>query len=116
MKKKRVKSLFAFIICMIITAVSILAASYIESDFGKVGVKQIRIPITTNNGISTYITAKLYIPDGVNSSNPAPAVLCMHGYQNDKDIHTRHLRLSLHGVKSSRCRLTSLVTVRIRLE
>lgn len=68
-----------------LTAASIFVASLIESDFGRVSVQQIKIPITTNNGISTYIPAKLYIPDGVNSSNPAPAVLLMHGYQNDKD-------------------------------
>ncbi len=85
MKKKGVKSLFVFFVCIFLTVASIITASYIESAFGKVSVKQVRIPITTNNGISTYITAKLYIPEGVNASNPAPAVLCMHGYQNDKD-------------------------------
>ena len=85
MKKKRVKSLLAFFVCILLSFASILVASFIESDFGKVSVEQIRIPITTNNGISAYITAKLYIPEGVDSSNPAPAVLCMHGYQNDKD-------------------------------
>jgi dienelactone hydrolase len=83
--KKRVRSLIAFIVCIVLTAASIFVASLIESDFGRVSVQQIKIPITTNNGISTYIPAKLYIPDGVNSSNPAPAVLLMHGYQNDKD-------------------------------
>jgi len=85
LKKKRVKSLLAFFVCILLSFASILVASFIESDFGKVSVEQIRIPITTNNGISAYITAKLYIPEGVDSSNPAPAVLCMHGYQNDKD-------------------------------
>jgi dienelactone hydrolase len=69
----------------VLAAASIYVASLIESDFGRVSVQQIRIPTTTNNGISTYIPAKLYIPDGVDSSNPAPAVLLMHGYQNDKD-------------------------------
>jgi len=83
--QKRVRSLIAFIVCIVLVAVSIYLASLIESDFGKVKVQQIRIPITTNNGISTYIPAKLYIPEGVDSSNPAPAVLLMHGYQNDKD-------------------------------
>jgi dienelactone hydrolase len=69
----------------VLAVASISVASLIESDFGRVSVEQIRIPITTNNGISAYIPAKLYIPDGVDSSNPAPAVLLMHGYQNDKD-------------------------------
>ena len=85
MSRKRIRSLIAFIVCIVLAVVSISVASLIESDFGRVSVEQIRIPITTNNGISAYIPAKLYIPDGVDSSNPAPAVLLMHGYQNDKD-------------------------------
>ncbi len=85
MIQKRVRSLIAFIVCIVLVAASIYLASLIENDFGRVSVQQIRIPITTNNGLSTYIAAKLYIPDGVDSSNPAPAVLLLHGYQNDKD-------------------------------
>jgi dienelactone hydrolase len=85
LSRKRIRSLIAFIVCIVLAVVSISVASLIESDFGRVSVEQIRIPITTNNGISAYIPAKLYIPDGVDSSNPAPAVLLMHGYQNDKD-------------------------------
>jgi dienelactone hydrolase len=83
--QKRVRSLIAFIVCIVLVAASIYVASLMERDFGRVSIQQIRIPITTNNRISTYIPAKLYIPDGVDSSNPAPAVLLMHGYQNDKD-------------------------------
>lgn len=85
LQKKRFKSLIAFFVCIFLAVASMIIASYIESDFGKVSVKQIKIPITTNNGVSTYIPAKLYLPEGVNSANPAPAVLLMHGYQNDKD-------------------------------
>ncbi len=85
MAQKRVRSLIAFIVCIVLVAASIYVASLMERDFGRVSIQQIRIPITTNNRISTYIPAKLYIPDGVDSSNPAPAVLLMHGYQNDKD-------------------------------
>ena len=85
MIQKRVRSLIAFIVCIVLVAASIYLASLIENDFGRVSVQQIRIPIATNNGLSTYIAAKLYIPDGVDSSNPAPAVLLLHGYQNDKD-------------------------------
>ncbi|NLW46075.1 MAG: dienelactone hydrolase family protein [Firmicutes bacterium] len=84
-RSKYFKSLAAFIVCLIIIALSVIIASHLERDFGKVKVKQIRIPITTNNGLSTYIPAKLYIPKEVNSSNPGPAVLLLHGYQNDKD-------------------------------
>lgn len=77
-----------FVVFLVITIASILLASFIERDFGKVTVKQIKIPITTNNQISTFIPAKLYIPENVNESNPAPAVLLLHGYQNDKDTST----------------------------
>lgn len=85
---KKPGAVIAFIVCLSITVASVLLASYIESDFGRVDVNQVRIPITTNNGINTYVTAKLYIPKGANSGNPAPAVLLLHGYQNDKDTNT----------------------------
>ena len=63
---KKLGAVIAFIVCLSITFASVLLASYIESDFGRVDVSQVRIPIITNNGINTYVTAKLYIPKGVN--------------------------------------------------
>ena len=85
MRKKNGKSIIALVVCLVIMAASLIIASQIERDFGRVDVQQVKIPITTNNGIETYVPAKLYIPKGVNADNPAPAVLLLHGYQNDKD-------------------------------
>lgn len=88
-----------FSACLVITLASMLIASSIERDFGRVSVEQIRIPIITNNQISTYIPAKLYIPDNVTESNPAPAVLLLHGYQNDKDTSAAYaLELARRGI------------------
>lgn len=96
---KPFRSVLFFSVCFVIILVSTLLASCIESDFGRVTVKQIKIPIVTNNRISTYIPAKLYIPENVTASNPAPAVLLLHGYQNDKDTSAAYaLELARRGI------------------
>jgi dienelactone hydrolase len=84
-RKHNGRAAIALAVCLVVMAASLVAASQIESDFGRVEVSRIRIPITTNDGIDTYIPAKLYIPEGVSADHPAPAVLLLHGYQNDKD-------------------------------
>lgn len=88
-----------FAACLVIMVASMLLASSIERDFGRVTVEQIKISIVTNNQITTYIPAKLYIPVDVTESAPAPAVLLLHGYQNDKDTSAAYaLELARRGI------------------
>lgn len=96
---KPFRNVLFFSACLAVTSASILLASCIERDFGRVTVEQIRIPIVTNNQIETHIPAKLYIPVNATSSDPAPAVLLLHGYQNDKDTSAAYaLELARRGI------------------
>lgn len=70
------------VICVIIIAFSAIMADLIESDFGNVEVSIVEI--TDPNG--NIVVAKLFRPKEATASNPLPAVLNMHGYQNDKDV------------------------------
>jgi len=55
-------------------------ADQLQKDFGKVSVEEFKFEI---RGLG-IVTGKLFVPDTATAENPAPAVLQMHGYQNDK--------------------------------
>jgi pimeloyl-ACP methyl ester carboxylesterase len=76
------KNWLMLIILVVIIAVSAVLADQIESDFGKVEVSVVEI--VDLDGYT--IAAKLFVPDGASASNPMPAVVNMHGYQNDKNV------------------------------
>lgn len=78
-----VRKSFTFLIIMIVViAVSAILADQIESSFGKVEVSIVEIEDPEGN----IVVAKLYRPKEATASNPLPAVVNMHGYQNDKDV------------------------------
>lgn len=60
---------------MVLVFVFMAVASGFNSDWGKVEISDIYYP----NSEGTMIHAQLYVPDGVSSANPAPAILNMHG-------------------------------------
>lgn len=68
------------IACLVIISLAAGMAKLIETDWGKVSVSNIFI--TDENG--NNIAARLYRPVSVNATNKAPAVINIHGYQNDK--------------------------------
>jgi len=68
------------IVCLVIISLAAGMAKLIETDWGKVSVSNIFI--TDENG--NNIAARLYRPVTVNATNKAPAVINIHGYQNDK--------------------------------
>ncbi|MEJ2486506.1 MAG: CocE/NonD family hydrolase, partial [Anaerolineales bacterium] len=70
------------IVLVILIAFSAVMAHYFERDFGKVDINFIKIEGPSGETIA----AKLYRPTWVTAENPAPAVINMHGYQNDKDV------------------------------
>ncbi|MDD5955217.1 MAG: hypothetical protein PUD38_08530 [Firmicutes bacterium] len=57
-----------------------LIANIIQTDHGRVRISTEAFSL--NDGIITY---KLYRPETATADSPAPAVLLLHGYQNDKD-------------------------------
>lgn len=67
----------------------------IETNFGKIDVSE--ITITTADGLTQ--TGKLYRPIDVDASNPAPGVLAIHGYNNDKHVQRPHsLEMAKRGI------------------
>lgn len=81
MTKRAKKSLIFLCAFLILIFVFMAVANQVQRDFGKVDVSLISI----DTGSVGRITAKLYKPATATAGSPAPAVLLLHGYQNDKD-------------------------------
>jgi len=79
-KDKRIK--LYFLISVILIFFSGGMAFGFQTNFGTIDVQEVAIADETGN----KIVAKLYRPLDVSASNPAPGVLGIHGYNNDKDV------------------------------
>ncbi|MCJ7696489.1 MAG: alpha/beta fold hydrolase, partial [Anaerolineaceae bacterium] len=82
MKGKLSKSALWLIILVLIITFAATMANLIERDFGNVKVSIIKII----NDQGQTVVAKLFRPVTATAENPAPAILNMHGYQNDKNV------------------------------
>mgnify|MGYP002858075701 CR=1 FL=1 len=72
------------LLCVLVIAVFVLMAiaDSIQKDSGNVTITMGEIE--TDEGVLTY---KLYRPASASSNQPAPGILLLHGYQNDKDTN-----------------------------
>jgi len=61
-----------------------LIAHLVQTDFGRVQVKDVRF-VSSDGKI---LSALLFIPKGVSPEKPAPAVLTMHGYINSRETQS----------------------------
>lgn len=80
MEKKNIQ--IGFIITTLLVVASAIVSYEFQNNFGSIDVTTVNI--TGPNG--DLIVGKLYRPITANSSNPAPGVLGLHGYNNDKDV------------------------------
>lgn len=97
--KKSKKTLICFCLLLVVSVLCMVFANLIQTDFGKVEVKVGKIEVSTNEGYYYSLGYKLYIPKGVDSDNPAPALLCLHGYQNDHETSAAYaLEAARHGI------------------
>lgn len=79
--KNSFASLAAFLICVAIMVGSVVVASFVQTDFGRVDVTNV---IYENyNGIP--VRAKLLRPVDATEENPMPGVVHIHGYQNNRE-------------------------------
>ncbi|MCL2138492.1 MAG: alpha/beta fold hydrolase [Treponema sp.] len=88
MKKNICKPCFIFGLCVVLAIGCAWLASFVASDFGKVSIETGYFTPEQSlalSGLPVRITYKLYKPKEANESNRVPAVLAMHGYQNDKE-------------------------------
>jgi len=73
----------ALIIGLILMLFGSLLAMFIQTDFGKVEIKEVSF-VTNDNAV---LAGMLYIPKTASAKNPRPAVVCVHGGNS-----TRHLQ------------------------
>jgi hypothetical protein len=94
MKTDFKKNVYWFIAIVIIIAFCAIMARYIETGFGKVHIQIVKFP--DSSGVS--LVGKLYRPVGASTTNKMPAVLNIHGYQNDKNVDESYsIELSRRG-------------------
>ncbi|MBN1668637.1 MAG: alpha/beta hydrolase [Anaerolineales bacterium] len=70
----------------LVAAVLVFAflAAQVEGSFGRVDVSQ----VTIQDPSGVELVAKLYRPQSASSFTPKPAVLTLHGFQNDKETES----------------------------
>ncbi|MBQ1827009.1 MAG: hypothetical protein II126_03460, partial [Erysipelotrichaceae bacterium] len=77
--KKR-SSLIIFLVLILLSAGCMFAADRIQRDNGNIEITDGKIDVEGG-----YLTYKLYKPKSASASSKAPAVLLLHGYQNDHE-------------------------------
>jgi len=88
MKRNVFGAFVAFVVFIAIAFVGTGLAAYIQAGFGSVEVTTgFFTPEASEaaGGVPVRIAYKLYRPRWASADRPVPAVLAMHGYQNDKD-------------------------------
>lgn len=85
MKKGILKQIIAFLICLAIATTCMFFANRVQTDSGKIHVETAYFEVSQEGSEPYYINYKIYIPEGVDEDHPAPALLCLHGYQNDRE-------------------------------
>ena len=94
MRKATVRYL-AILLCLIIGIFACMGiANSIQTDHGRIRVSLGEIE--TEEGSLTY---KLYVPNNASADTPAPGVLLLHGYQNDRETCAAYaIELARRGV------------------
>lgn len=83
MKKKGKKSAsFWLCISLILCLFSGIGASMVQTNFGKVTIKDLRFETESGHQMS----ALLLKPDAATAENPAPAIICSHGWYNNREM------------------------------
>lgn len=82
MKQAKKSAKFWLCIALVLCLVSALGASLVQNDFGKVTVKDLRFE--TSSGLQ--MSALLFVPENATAQNPAPAIVCSHGWYNNREM------------------------------
>ena len=101
MNRDITKQLIVLCACIILTLACAGFASFVASGFGSVAIETGFFTPEESmaaDGLPVRIAYKLYRPK-LSSSAPAPAVLAMHGYQNDKETNSAYcIELARRGI------------------
>lgn len=85
MKKAMKTPLILLALFTILLFVCMAVANGIQQDHGNVAVTKGQIQVDGG-----HLTYKLYVPNTATAENPAPAVLLLHGYQNDHETNSAY--------------------------
>ncbi|GHT70040.1 hypothetical protein FACS1894110_20740 [Spirochaetia bacterium] len=91
----------AFCVCILLVILSMCIAAWVQTDFGKIRVSTGSFETADQRAGDApgSIAYKLYVPAGADASHPVPAVLVMHGYQNDKETSAAYgIELARRGI------------------
>ena len=77
----RNKLFLVLVSCILVMVGAVVLASRVQTDFGRVEVRNVVFP--NESGIT--VRAKLFQPEGVTEANPAPGIVYIHGYQNNRE-------------------------------
>ncbi len=92
---RRSKAPVVFVVCLAVVFGAVLLASLTQKSFGKVSVAN--VTYMNYNGIQ--IRAKLLKPVIADKSRPAPGVVYIHGYQNNRETSDAYcIELARRGV------------------
>ena len=89
------KIVLVFVICILVMVAAQFLAWQVQTDFGRVEVSNVTFPSDT--GIT--IRAKLLRPDSVTEVSPAPGIIYLHGYQNNRETSDPYcIELARRGI------------------
>ena len=97
------KKIVGLIICLFITFGCLLVSNNIQNDNGNIDVTMdsFEMEYTDLNGDTKKgtVTYKLYVPKTATKDNKAPALLLLHGYQNDHETDAAYaIEMARRGV------------------
>lgn len=92
--KSKNTALLVLLLCLAIVVAAEFIAHAAMTGFGTVDVSNVWIE--NSNGL--MIRGKLFVPEGVSADNPAPGVVYLHGYQNNRETSDPYaIELSRRG-------------------
>ena len=80
-QKKRT-AVFWLCIALVICLISAVGASFVQTNFGKVTIRDLRFETASGH----YLSALLLTPENATAENPAPAIVCSHGWYNNREM------------------------------
>ena len=99
MRNKTKRAAVALVICLVIATLCMTFANMIQTNFGNVDIVTSSFVVEAEDAEDYSITYKMYIPKEASEDNPLPAVLCLHGYQNDKETSAAYaIELARRGI------------------
>lgn len=79
---KKSKARFWLCIALVLCLISCIGASAVQTSFGQVTIRDLRFETASGHQMS----ALLLIPDTATPENPAPAIVCSHGWYNNREM------------------------------